>query len=140
MNKIIISFMLIIGLTNCEKDKNQTHNTGLTGKWEWTRTDGGFGFHIHETPSNSGNSYLLQISDGNTISIYANDIEIFSGTFKIEKRESIYSGEEEDYLKIIGDYHVSEIVISGIIKIEQNTLAISDNFYDGLGSYYIKKE
>lgn len=137
MRITVFSILIVSGLISCEKDNNSLQtNSGLTGTWEWIRTDGGFAFHIHESPSTTGNTYLLKFTDESKIVICENEQEIFSGDYTIEKEKSIYSGEMEDYIRVAGEYQIQNIVINGIITIEQNSLSISDNCYDGIGSSY----
>lgn len=141
MRKTILSVLLFTGLISCEKDTNSPQiNSGLTGTWQWIRTDGGFAFHIHESPSTTGNTYLLKFIDENKMVIYENNTEILSGDYTIEKEKSIYSGEMEDYIVVTGEYRIQSIVINGIIMIDQNSLSISDNCYDGIGSSYKRIE
>ena len=133
MRKILFSLFIIVGLLNCEKESQISK--GLIGTWEWISTDGGL-FPIRESPSTTGNTFLLKFVDDKKIVIYGNDIEFFSGNYTIEKENSIYSGELEDYIRIDGDCQIHYLVINGIIKIGDNFLTISDNCYDGFGSSY----
>lgn len=141
MRKVLISLWILIGLISCEKNTDSSLiNSGLIGTWEWIRTDGGIFFNIHESPSSTGNTYLLKIYVDHKIVIYENEIKVFSGVYKIEKKKSIYSGGMEDYLQIIGEYQIQCLVISGIVSVDNNTLSISDNCYDGVGSSYVRHE
>jgi len=141
MRKIIIFVLIVTGLISCEKDNDSLeHNSGLTGTWEWFRTDGGYAFHIHESPSTTGNTYLLKFTADSMIIIYENDINIFTGNYTIGKEKSIYSGEMEDYMFITENYNIHSIVISGIVEVDNDTLNIDDNCYDGIGSRYSRIE
>jgi hypothetical protein len=141
MRKTLISLFILNGLISCEKYNNflQT-NSGLIGTWEWIRTDGGFAFHIHESPFTTGTTYLLKLTAESKIFINENGINIFTGNYMIEKEKSIYTGEIEDYILITENYDIQSIVISGIVKVDNDSLTIDDNCYDGIGSSYIRIE
>lgn len=141
MKKVLISLFIVIGLICCEKDNDSLRtDSGLIGTWEWLRTDGGIAFHIHESPYTTGNTYLLKFTADSMITIYENDINIFTGNYLIEKEKSIYSGEIEDFILIAENYNIQSLVISGIIKVDNDSLTIDDNCYDGVGSSYIRVE
>jgi hypothetical protein len=135
MRIILLSFFIIIVITGCENESQKIDPT-LTGRWEWIRTEGGFNAHIHETPTTTGNSYLLKFAKDNKILISRNDTTIFTGEYEIKKEESIYSGKVEDYIKNSGSHYIQNLVISGILKLNNDTLTISDNAHDGLSSNY----
>ena len=137
MREALISLFIVIIMIGCENE-SQNINSRLTDTWKWIRTDGGFNAHIHETPISTGNSYLLKFSGNNKISILKNDTTFFTGKYEIEKKESIYSGDMENYIKISDQCHIQNIVINGIMKIDSNTLTISDNAHDGLSREYKK--
>jgi len=143
MKKIIYLFVLILGIVSCSSDdENEISNKDLIGKWNWTNTDGGIGFHIHETPETTGKTIHLTFTDNYHFSIVENGNEISNGTYELTLKKSIYSGELERFiiLQTIDQQYVG-FVKNGIVKTyENNKLDISDNNHDGIGSGFIKIE
>jgi hypothetical protein len=140
MKKIIYLFILTLGIISCNSDDEKViDNSDLIGKWNWTNTDGGIAYHIHETPNTTGKIINLTLLENDTYSIIENGNEISNGTYEILMRKSIYSGEMERYIIYSEEYQNQNTVISGIIRIlENNSLSIADNNTDGVKSKYIR--
>jgi len=136
-----VFFMLILfTIFSCSSDEiTEIDNSDLIGNWNWTNTDGGIGFNIHETPETIGKTIHLNLSKNYTFSITENYTEISSGTYELIMKKSIYSGELERFIQFTENYQYTGIVMQGIIKIdESNKLDISDNNYDGIGSRFVR--
>ncbi len=141
MKKIIYLFVLTIGIISCSSDdETQISNTDLIGTWNWTNTDGGIGFHIHETPETTGKTNQIILMDNYEFSIIENGSEISNGTYELTMRESISSQEKERFITYSGNFQQPQgVVISGIVRVlENSTLNISDNIHDGIGSLFEK--
>ncbi|WP_417799897.1 hypothetical protein [Tenacibaculum sp.] len=116
-------------------------NSDLVGTWNWTNTDGGFGNHIHKTPESLGKKVQLILEKNYQFSIFEDGEEILKGTYTLTMKKAIYSNKEERFLQLSKDHQISGIILSGIIRIvKPNTLEISDNNYDGLGSMFSLSE
>ncbi|WP_029273461.1 hypothetical protein [Flavobacterium sp. KJJ] len=141
MRRIITFFILAIGFISCSSEsKSNFQNSGIYGKWNWVSTDGGFAFHIHDTPASTGNSIQLSLSKDNTFSITKNGKEVVTGKYELTTQKSIYSGETEKYItcEMGENKETLNIVTKGIITIDdKNKLSISDNFNDGVGSGFV---
>jgi hypothetical protein len=139
MRKIITILFLAIGLISCSSQSNST-NTDLYGKWNWVSTDGGIGFHIHNTPASTGNAIQLILLKDNTFSIIKNGKEVSSGTYEITSQKSIFTGEMEKFItchQITENQEPLNIVTEGILKVsEANKLEIKNNYPDGIGSVF----
>ncbi len=142
MKKLIYLFVLTLGIISCTSDdETEINNSGLIGKWNWTNTDGGIGFHIHETPETTGKIIHLTLMENYTYSITENENEISNGTYELIMKKSIYSGELDRFIQFPENQQYTGIVMQGIIKTyETNKLDISDNNYDGIGSKFLKIE
>jgi len=140
MKKMICLFILISGMISCTSDnETEIHNFDLIGKWNWISTDGGIGFHIHETPNSTGKIVELNIKDDNHYAIQENGSEVVNGTYEIVMKASIYSLDIERFIIYSAEYQNQNTVVSGVIRVlENNKLSISDNNFDGIGSEYIK--
>ncbi len=138
-----VFFMLILfAIFSCSSDEiTEIDNSDLVGNWNWTTTDGGIAFNIHETPETTGKIIHLNLSKNYTFSITENGDEISNGTYVLIMKKSIYSGELERFIQFPENYQYTGIVMNGIIKIdESNKLDISDNNYDGIGSGFVRIE
>lgn len=149
MKKIIILFIFAIGFISCSSnDDTKIDNSDLIGKWNWTSTDGGFAFNIHETPTSTGNTYQLSFSKNYLYSLAQNGNEFSSGKYELVMKQSIYSGKMERYIictetqkQKLPNQQLPNIITSGIIDVyTTNKLDISDNNYDGIGSGFVKTE
>ena len=139
MKKLIYFFIINLGIISCSSD-NQTaiDNSDLIGKWNWTNTDGGIGFQIHKTPNSTGLIVELNLNDDNHYSIKENGNEVSNGTYEISIKKSIYSGEMERFIICSATYQNQNIVVSGIIKVLNNNILISNNNTDGIESKYVR--
>ena len=143
MKKIIYIFILTLGIISCSSDdETKIDNSDLIGKWNWTNTDGGIGFHIHETPETTGKIIHLNLNENYEYSVTENGIEISNGIYELIMKESIYSGEMERFIELQTiDQQYLGFVKNGIINIYENEkLNISDNNADGIGSEFVKIE
>lgn len=143
MKKLIYLSLVIIGIISCSAEKtNKVANADLTGTWTWTQTSGGIAGHINETPETTGKNIELTLNPDYTYSLSENGKKISSGSYSLVMKESIYSAEEERFISFNNDFeHPDAVVISGIIRVtDANTLSISDNNYDGIGSRFERKE
>ena len=138
MKKTLLIFILII--TSCSSDdETKINNSSLVGKWNWTNTDGGIGYHIHETPTSTDKTIILNLDNNYSYSILENGSEVSNGTYEVTMRESIYSGEIERYIIYSSEYKNQNTVISGIIRVlDNNNLLIADNYTDGVESEYVR--
>jgi hypothetical protein len=143
MKKIISIFILTLGIISCSSDgETKIDNSDLIGNWNWTNTDGGVGFHIHETPETTGKIIHLNLYENYEFSVTENGIEISNGIYELIMKESIYSGEMERFIELqTNDQPYLGFVKNGIINIYENEkLNISDNNADGIGSEFVKIE
>ncbi len=141
MKKNLIHLLFIFILFGCTDELvSLAPNSGITGKWNWSSTNGGLAAHIHETPETTGKTVQLILNEDLTYKVLENNEEVSSGKYKLTKEESIYSGELGDYIIIGDNLQISSVVLKGIIRItEGSILTISDNAYDGIGSSFIKE-
>ena len=143
MKSLIYLFILTLGIISCSSDdETRIDNSDLIGNWNWTNTDGGIGFHIHETPETTGKLIHLNLNENYEYSVTENEAEISNGNYELLMKESIYSGEMERFIKLQTiDQQYLGFVKNGIVKIDQNeNLNISDNNVDGIGSKFVRTE
>ena len=140
MKRKYLLLILILPLVACSTSGTiDINNSDLVGAWNWTNTDGGIDFQIHETPESTGRTIQLVLNKNYTFSVIENGKEISTGTYQLIQKKSIYSGELERFIQFPISQHYSGIVTTGIIKItEMDTLEISDNNYDGISSAFDK--
>ena len=136
----VVLIGIVLGLMSCStEDDAQIRHADLIGEWNWVRTDGGIGFHIHETPETTGKTVQITLNGDYTYSLFENDQEVSSGIWQLTMKESIYSGEEERYIEFSEDYQNQYLVLKGIIYgLEKDTLRLGDNYHDGVASRYAR--
>jgi hypothetical protein len=144
MKNLICFLIIILGLMSCSSnDETKIDNSEIVGKWNWTNTDGGIGYHIHETPSSTGENIILILEKDYSYSIIKNGNEISNGIYVLSMKESIYSQDLEKFISYSSVQEMESLpcILGGRIKVyEANVLDISNNFEDGVGSLYEKIE
>jgi|TARA_B110000967_G_C18429542_1_gene337795 hypothetical protein len=143
MKNLIYLFILALGMISCSSDdETKIDNSDLIGNWNWTNTDGGIGFHIHETPETTGKIIHLNLNENYEYSVTENETEISNGIYELIMKKSIYSGEMKRFIKLQTiDQQYLGFVKNGIINIDENEkLNISDNNADGIGSKFERIE
>ncbi len=136
-NNFIFTFSVLVVLSfwGCSKpdtalESKQSINTG----WNWVRTDGGFANHIHETPASTGKNINLLLRSDNTYSIYTNGVLTSQGTYLVESRVCIH---DQSYKNVLNFSSPSDQDMM-IEKLDNSTLELSDDNYDGFRTIYSK--
>lgn len=135
-------FMLVallvttISKTSCKKNQDgRTDAKDLVGVWEWVRTDGGFGFHIHHTPASTGKQIELKVGTDNKYSFYVNGVLKSEGTFTISLKQSIVDQKNKRFIDFSDPNDQDQL----IFRVDNGVLELTDNYHDGTGSQYKKK-
>ena len=140
MKRIIILVFIFFAFYSCDTvDHFGNTDDTIAGQWNWVRTDGGIAFHIHETPESTGKSVRLILTENNKFALIENNTEVLSGTYKLFLKNSIYSGDQEPFIELSEQDQIQAVVLNGIVQIiSADTLTISDNMYDGVGSTFTR--
>jgi predicted protein tyrosine phosphatase len=132
-----LTSIVITGIvTGCSKQADKaTNKEGLVGTWQWVRTDGGFAFHIHETPITTGKNIDLKITSDKKYYIYTNGSLTSEGTYLPETRKCIHDFKDKTVINFSSpsDYDFM------VEKVNKENLYLSDETYDGIGSGYKRK-
>ena len=126
---------LLCTLVACTKNTRFTSEdkpsiATLTGTWQWVRTDGGIGFHIHDTPQTTDKTIELEMEAAGTYTVFTNHIKTTEGTYTLETRTCIHDNKPKTYIRFSsGQGFMVETLNNG-------TLEVSDEMYDGVGSLY----
>jgi hypothetical protein len=129
----ILTSLLFI---SCQtENKILISDSGIVGEWEWIRTDGGFAYHIHETPASTNENIEWVFTDKKRYSIYINGTLTSEGTYSLTKRSCIHSQEDKSWI----DFSSSSDQDMMIEKIDAEILELSDESYDGIGSQFKRK-
>ncbi|MEP7372685.1 MAG: hypothetical protein ABI675_04800 [Chitinophagaceae bacterium] len=139
MNNRLFRFatiIMVVGLVSaCSKDANKrAKEDGLSGTWEWVRTDGGIAFNIHDTPMSTGKNIDLKITLDGKYFLYTNGSLTSEGTYLLETRKCIHDKVDKPVIKFSS---LSDFMVE---KLDQNSLELSDEAYDGTGSLYKRKK
>jgi hypothetical protein len=133
MRFIKICSIICITLIACAKKAHpakQVPDTGLAGTWEWERTDGGIGHHIHDTPQSTGKNRVLKLNADSTYTFYTNSVLTAQGTYRTEPRTCIHDHARKPFLVFSDDPGMM------VEKLDAGSLALSDESYDGVESRY----
>jgi hypothetical protein len=108
----------------------------LTGTWEWIRTNGGIAATVHETPSSTGKTIEWRFLKDMKYLRYENGVIQSQGTFSMTQKACIHSTQEKWFIDFSGDQDQDFM----IEKLEEETLEVSDEMYDGLSSQFKRAE
>jgi hypothetical protein len=129
MKKTLTSLLIILSLASCKKE-DQTENTSLTGKWEWTGTDGGLAYH-HDTPASTNKTIVFEFTADNQYTTSINGVIALQGTYTLGTKKCIHDHE----MKPTINFSASSMPLM-IERINSETLELSDENYDGFDSQY----
>jgi hypothetical protein len=128
---LLATISVTVLITGCSKQKEESSiQKQLAGTWQWVSTDGGFAFHIHRTPANTGKNVDLKITADGKYAIFTNDILTSEGTYALETRKCIHDHANKTYIKFSSDPGFM------VHYVDVESLEVSDEAYDGLGSEY----
>jgi hypothetical protein len=123
-------------VTGCSRQTGQTlDGNGLVGTWQWVRSDGGFGYHIHDTPASTGKNIELKFLDNSRYAIYTNGAITSQGTYTLENKQCIHDHKAKTFINFSSASDADMM----IEKMEGGTLELSDEHFDGIGSIYQRK-
>jgi len=128
---------LIFGviLISCSQSNVKIESSSkIYGEWILVNVSGGFAGEINDVDTLT-DKHILVITEDKTVSYSYNDSLISTGRFHIEKRKSIYSVDDMDFM-IYKNKKPPEV----IFKLSNDTLGIADNNYDGFSNIYIRKK
>jgi hypothetical protein len=130
---VAIATVFVLSLIACQADNEKLDSdAGLVGTWEWVRTDGGLAFHIHETPSSSGQTVHLKFTRDKKFYRFVNGTLSASGTYSLANKKCIHSAENKTLISF-SEPSIQEMMIDNL---HSDTLEISDEYYDGTGSQF----
>lgn len=124
-------------LVSCSKQQIAATEKGgdsLLGTWQWQRTDGGIGYHIHETPANTGKNVLLKLTAGNEFFIYTNGALTAQGTYGLRMQTCIHDQTNKTFI----DFSTGQDMM--VEKREGSYLELSDEAMDGVNSVFQRIE
>ena len=112
----------------------------LIGSWDWVSTTGGLSGRLNRTPASTGTTVRLDLLANGRYAIAEDSDEHSRGTYTITLQRSIYSGEEDRYITYSKDLPPVGVAFSGIIRlVGGDSLTISDNSHDGIGSLFVRR-
>jgi len=134
MNKLYV-FLLgaAIILGSCKTTVNEDSDLPLNGKWILVNVSGGIAGDIVDVDTQA-ERHLVFFGKNNSVSFFYNDSLLSTTSFLIEKRRSIYSTDELDFI-----IYKSGLEPEVITYLSNDTLTLADNNYDGFTRVYIKQ-
>lgn len=134
--KLCFIGILLTGLLgiSCSKFKKENANDSIVGEWEWVKTDGGIANHIHDTPASTGKKVELRLTDQSYF-ITTNGALSSQGTYTLVSATCIHDHRN----KAVIDFSSASDPDMMVEEMNNNTLILSDEAYDGVGSLYHRK-
>lgn len=133
MNKLYILLVAIATiLCACSNTIDEDSDRSLNGKWILVNVPGGIAGEINNIDT-LVEKHIVVFDKDKSVSFFYNDSLLSTTNYLIEKRRSIYSTDELDF--IVYEYSSAPNVITYLSK---DTLVIADNSYDGFSRVYIK--
>jgi len=134
MNSLYV-FLLgaAIILGSCKTTVNEDSDLPLNGKWILVNVSGGIASDIEDVDTQA-ERHLVVFGKNNSVSYLYNDSLLSTTSFLIEKRSSIYSTDELDFI-----IYKSGLEPEVITYLSNDTLSLADNNYDGFTRVYIKQ-
>ena len=132
MNRLFLLVLSVAVVCGCNSAIKETYNSDLYGEWILVNVSGGIAGDINDINTET-ERHILKINDNNSVSYFYNDSLVSTNNFSVDKRRSIYSADEMDF--IIYENQQSPEVVS---YLSQDTLTLSDNNYDGYTKVYKK--
>lgn len=126
--------VLTVSITSCSKNADGAKSSSIVGSWEWVRTDGGFAYHIHETPVTTGNKIELKMESNHKYFIFTNGILTSQGTYSLETKKCTHDHTDKACINFSVDRDMM------IERVNKDSLELSDEAYDGIGSLYQRKQ
>lgn len=125
-------FLLTV-LASCSVESSNTVvDKNLIGTWSWISSSGGIAGTTN-TPETTGKNIVLKFTSGGKYFYYTNGIISSEGTYIFSTQKSIVDHTSKKSIVFSAD---GEMVIE---KNDNTNLYLSENYYDGFGSYYLKK-
>lgn len=129
----IIFIVCLFFAAGCQSPTEPRQIDPLYRNWLLKVTGGGLGGRI-DTIDTSKEKWVLSILNEKTIIYSYNDGILWQSNYHIEKRKSIYS---VDSLRFI-IYENESMFPTVITYLNNDTLDLADNMYDGYGSMYVR--
>ena len=134
MNKIyVLLISAVFILSSCKTAVTENSKLPLNGKWILVNVSGGIAGDINDVETQT-EKHIVVFNKNNSVSFVYNDSLLSTTNFHIEKRKSIYSTDEFDF--IIYENSLGPEVIT---YLSNDTLVIADNNYDGFSRVYVKQ-
>jgi hypothetical protein len=130
----ILAFMLLSSSTCKKEQETPDVKKQLVGKWKYTGQTGGFAGKTQK--ADPAILTVLEFKKDNTFLRSENDQVKLQGSYTLTRLKSIYSGKEENAVQF--DAATDPYNKGNIITLNNDSLTIADNFYDGFTARYIK--
>jgi hypothetical protein len=133
MEKMYLFTMVAFLLSNslgCDSPTAADGNHDIKGRWLLRSISGGFGGTTEIVDSNDEWTIVSYNADQVATTIH-NDTLLWSNTFRIEKRKSIYFSEPKDFI-----VYEKQFDPEVVLYVTRDTLILGDNMYDGFSRIF----
>ena len=137
MKGIFYSLLALVLFTSatCRKAQPDTLlKKQLIGSWQYTGKSGGYAGKSKKVGPSV--NYILEFKSGQKYLQKTNGQVSRQGTYELYKLKSIYSGKEDNAIRFsVTSAHSSK---NSIITLQDDTIVIAENVYDGFKMKYIR--
>lgn len=142
---ILVAFTIcIIGLSCGKEDQHTTDNLnkGITGEWNWLKSQGGITGSDIQTPDISGIERIVKFHENDTVEIFENGTLVHKTDYFLSREESMLMNDTFDFVTINYTFKISnpDSVVTlpmryMIIELSDN-LRLDEDVFDGYGHWY----
>ena len=129
---------------SCSKsDDSASVAARIQGKWEWKESVGGMDGGSIRNPETVKYTRQLILSEGKAVLTLNDKDTVQNTTYKVRKEKSILTDQDFEVLTINYNFEAGEGDILRplrylIIKVDEDTLLLAEDVYDGFGHTYVK--
>jgi hypothetical protein len=127
---LIVLFFITIS-TSCSEN-NVDSDRNFLGTWSWKSSSGGIA-GTTATPSSTGKNIDLKLTSDGKYFYFTNGIISSQGTYNLGSQNCIHDHSDKKVLIFSNDESMM------VEKIDNSSLLLSDEHYDGFSNSYIKK-
>lgn len=134
---LVILAFTTVGFNSCEKQKSEPNiEQRLIGNWELKFSRGGFAGETK--PAENGKRSVLAFKSKDTYQQLENGNLLKEGKYELSTIKSIYSGQLETAISFNEVDTLAKEIRKYVVSLRKDSLFLSDNYYDGYSTLYLR--